>query len=297
MCGEGTPAITLGVMSFLESPCLRDQLWSPVQNTSLWLGWWVHQVISTDLLVDAFRAVQGPLHIFDATSAVNRGVASEEEMNGPEGNLGGFLRCVRRVTDDAPIELHERPLVGLALAGPGDVPPLPAGSEAAEHVRRVGAGITIADEDPEVTHVVVAEWGHSGRHEKPAVRWCWHVAHGPAPVLATYSPGEADQMMRSAAEDASRLIEQSGHVPAAHPDARLAVGSLADAFGLPGLPPGIAPRAAQLMARADYVAAIVDTARQSSPGSSLDPYLFPLLRAMRTARMTAVDYALRELLR
>ncbi|MGJ4136225.1 hypothetical protein ACN4D5_04465 [Corynebacterium macclintockiae] len=56
-------------------------------------------------------------------------------------------------------------------------------------------------------------------------------------------------------------------------------------------------RAAKLMARADQVAAIVEVTRRSEVGASLDPHLMPMLRAVRTARMVAVDYAQRELLR
>lgn len=79
--------------------------------------------------------------------------------------------------------------------------------------------------------------------------------------------------------------------------ARLAVGTLSDAFGLPGLPVGVPNRAAQLMARADAVAAIIAVTQSSEVGAGLDAELFPLLRAVRQARMVAVDYAMRELVR
>ncbi|MGO1465247.1 MAG: hypothetical protein ACTHV5_08055, partial [Candidatus Corynebacterium faecigallinarum] len=41
---------------------IREQLWSPVQNTSLWLGWWLHGLLPTDQVIDAFQDVQGPAH-------------------------------------------------------------------------------------------------------------------------------------------------------------------------------------------------------------------------------------------
>jgi hypothetical protein len=41
---------------------LREQLWSPVQNTTVWLGWWLHGVVSADDVIDAFQDVQGPAH-------------------------------------------------------------------------------------------------------------------------------------------------------------------------------------------------------------------------------------------
>ena len=72
---------------------------------------------------------------------------------------------------------------------------------------------------------------------------------------------------------------------------------LAPFHSLPGLPPGVSLRASRLLARADYVSAIVETARTSDAGRSFDPMLLPLLRTIRAARMTAVDYAFRELVR
>lgn len=296
----------LGTVSFPESSSLRDQLWSPAQNTSLWLAWWLHNVISTDELIDAFRSVQGSLHIFDATSSPSPdvlemlGIDAAEAIAASEKKPGGLvelLRHVRRMTDEAPVGLDERPLVGLALAGAGDAPPLPAGTSAAAHIATTGAGLVLPSGDPDISHVLVPSVKHSPYYEVDAVHWTWHVVRGVLPPLAVYGPGEADQMLREATDRAAMLIESSTHRYARHADARLAVGSLSDAFGLPGLPNGISRRAAKLMARADYVAAIVDVARHGEPGASLDPFMLPLLRAVRVARMTAVDYAQRELLR
>lgn len=273
-------------MTSPHSPAhLRDQLWSPVQNTSLWLAWWVHNVVSTDELMDAFCAVQGAVHIVDDAASPH------------SGGLLKLLKRVRAVSDRAPVGVEERPLVSLALAGAGDAPPLPAGSEAARVVSATGAGLVLADEDPELSHVLVPELKFSAFHETDVVYWRWFVVEGPVPPLPTYGPGEADAHLREEMDRAANAIEASSHVRSRHADARLAVGSLSDAFGLPGLPPGVVTRAAQLMARADYAAAIIDVARQSSPGASLDPFLLPLFRAIRRARMTAVDYAVRELLR
>lgn len=288
-------------MTFPESSLVRDQLWSPVQNSALWLGWWVHQIISTDLLIDSFRATQGPLHLLDANSVLASGVASTEEINGSHGSLGDLFRLVRRVTDDVPAGVHARPLVGVVMGGAGDVPAIPAGTEAARVVSRVGAGIVLADIDPMITHVLVPELEHVAQWEQTAVVWRWMVARGPQVNTMLYSPGEADEQLRNAMEQAEVLIQSSGHVSGRmsgkHADVRMEVGTLADAFGLPGLPPGISTRAARLLARADYVSAIIETARTNDAGLSLDPILLPLLRSVRAARMTAVDYAFRELLR
>lgn len=276
-------------MTLPSKATLKEQLWSPVQNTSLWLAWWAYDVISTDEVISAFHEVQGPLHHFDAAQSNGAGLVE-------------ILRHIRLALEGAPVGRGERPLVSFSAAGPGDAPLMPAGSAAAEAVLRAGAGIVVADADPDVTHVLVPESDMSEYHESPAVRWDWHTVEGPCVPLAVYSPGEADKLLRHATGNAAELIEASkstsnfGGARARSP--RLAVGSLADAYGLPGLPPGVAPRAEQLMARADMVAAIVKTARgHSTVGAHLDPHLLPLLRAVRLARMTAVDYAVRELQR
>lgn len=269
---------------------LREQLWSPVQNSTLWLGWWLHGLLSADDVIDAFSEVQGPAHTLSVDAA------SGDPFDGryadrPTG-LVDLLRAVRTVTADAPVSVAARPLVGLALAGPGDVPPLPAGSRGAAAVTASGAGITVADADPEVLHVLVPHLV-----DRSLVQWTWYRTEGRVPTLTVHSPGDADRLLREATEQAAALIGGDGHLPVRHRSPRLAVGALSDYFGLPGLPAGVSPRSVKLMARADVVAAIVEVTRGSAAGASLDPQLLPLTRAVRTARTTAVDHAMRELLR
>lgn len=278
---------------------LREQLWSPVQNSTLWLGWWLHGLLSTDDLIDAFQDVQGPAHVLRTDPD------GSDPFDGRLGTLGqpaqfgdrptgliDLFHAVREVTRDAPVGLTERPLVGLALAGAGDPPPLPAGSTGAVAVTTTGAGITVADADPDVTHVAVPRV-----LDRSLVEWTWYRCEGrgvPAPVLG---PGDADRLLREATDRAAQLVAASGTPAVRHTAPRLAVGALSDAFGLPGLPPGVSPRAAKLMARADVVASIIEVTRSSEAGPGLDPLLLPLSRAVRTARTTAVDHAMRELLR
>jgi hypothetical protein len=70
-------------------------------------------------------------------------------------------------------------------------------------------------------------------------------------------------------------------------------------FGLPGLPAGVSPRAAKLMARADVVASVIEVTRyDGSAGATLDPRICSPWRARCAPRgSTAVDHAMRELLR
>jgi hypothetical protein len=281
------PAGDTGTM---KATPLREQLWSPVQNTTVWLGWWLHGLVSADDVIDAFQDVQGPAH----TLLVDPG--GEDPFDGrftgrPTG-LVDLLQAVREVTRGVPAELSSRPLVGLVLAGPGDPPALPAGTRGATAVSRTGAGIAVADEDPSVTHVLVPQVVDTS-----LVQWTWYRCVGRVRAGEFYSPGEADAKLREATDAAASLVEQSGNLPVRHRSPRLAVGALSDFFGLPGLPAGVAPRAEKLMARADVVASVIEVTRSTDHGAALDPHLLPLAGAVRTARITAVDHAMRELLR
>lgn len=269
---------------------LREQLWSPVQNSALWLGWWLHGLISADEVIDAFTEVQGPAHVLVIDPA------SDDPFDGTFGGrpttLVDLLRAVRQVTADAPVSVASRPLVGLVLAGAGDVPALPAGSRAAAAVMATGAGLTVADADPEVRHVLVPTVA-----DRSLVQWTWYRTTGRSPAPVIHGPGDADRTLREATDRAASLIDADARPPAAHRAPRLVVGELSEFFGLPGLPAGVDARAAKLMARADVVASIIEVTRTTEGGTSLDPLLLPLSHAVRIARTTAVDHAMREVVR
>lgn len=269
---------------------LREQLWSPVQNTTVWLGWWLHGLVPADEVISSFHDVQGPAHslIIDpgSTDPFDGGFSDRPT------SLVDLLHAVRTVTNDLPVSVSARPLVSLVLAGPGDPPALPAGSRGAAAVTEAGAGIAVADVDPLVTHVVVPTIVDTS-----LVQWTWYRCEGAVPAGVFYGPGEADARLREATDSAAELIEASGAGAVRHTAPRLAVGSLSDYFGLPGLPAGVSVRAVKLMSRADVVASVIEVTRSVDNGASLDPHLLPLTGAVRTARITAVDHAMRELLR
>ncbi|MGO3361113.1 MAG: hypothetical protein ACTIL2_01605 [Corynebacterium sp.] len=284
------PADAAGTTGAVRGTPLREQLWSPVQNTTVWLGWWLHGLMSTDDVIDAFHDVQGPAH----------GLVVDERSGDPFGgrftgrhtSLVDVLHAVRDITRDAPVGLAERPLVSLVLAGPGDPPALPAGTRGAAAVTTAGAGIAVADADPGVCHVLVPHLVDTS-----LVQWVWYRCEGRPPAGVFYGTGDADTRLREATEDAAGIIDSAPGRSVRHAGPRLAVGTLADYFGLPGLPVGVSPRSVKLMARADVVSSIIEVTRESEVGAGLDPQLLPLSSAVRTARITAVDHAMRELLR
>lgn len=238
---------------------IRAEVWSPLQNTAVWLGAWLHGREATDNLIDALTDLGG------------------------EG-LVGVLRDVRRVAGAA-VDGQE-PVLRLVLSGPGEAPALPAGGAAAEAASTGGPGaIVLRDADPLTSHILVPDAGGD---------WRWFVEDRPLPAPAWLSPGEADQLLTQATNEAARLVQASGYRTDALSSPRLTVGTLADFYDTPGLPSGVPGRAAKLFARADRVAAIVETVTLRMNDHRIDPQLLALWRHIRAARMAGVAYAVRE---
>ncbi|WP_018017041.1 hypothetical protein [Corynebacterium capitovis] len=237
----------------------RAQVYSPLQNTAVWLAAWLYGAESTDEVLDALTDLGGD-HSF-----AGEGVAH-------------LLRDVRRAADlTAPGALR------LILAGPGQAAALPAGSDAAAALTSAGC-IAIRGTDA-LNHILVPAYATDG------VTWRWFVEEERLPEPSWLSPGEADRLLARATEEAALLIESGGGVSTRVPNARLTVGTLADFYDTPGLPLDVSPRAAKLFARADRVAAIVETVADTLGDHTYDPQLNGLWSYIRTARMVGVTEA------
>lgn len=255
---------------------IRANVYSPLQNTAVWLGAWLHDLAATEDVIDAFVDLGGP-HTF-------RG-----------GGLLDLLRTVRECVGELVDAPFSGPLLSLRLGGPGDPPALPAGSAAARRAAEVGEGaLVVRGVDKLLSHALIPVRGPD------ATDWEWIEVAGPLPAGAEVSPGDADRMLGAATDAAARIIEASGYAALA-PDSlknpRLRVGVLSDFYETPGLPAAVPARSAKLFARADRVAAIVETVQSTIGDHSLDPQLIPLWRNIRTARMAGVSYALAEFAR
>ncbi|NLZ58236.1 MAG: hypothetical protein GX898_08065 [Corynebacterium sp.] len=255
---------------------IRANVYSPLQNTAVWLGAWVYDLVLTEDVIDAFVDLGGP-HTFQ------------------DGGLLDLLRCARGTLEpliDAPFT---GPIISLVLSGPGEAPLLPAGSEAAAKAARSGEGaLLIRTTDPLSSFALIPARGSD------ATDWEWIAVDGPLPMGAAVSPGEADQMLSQATREAATIIEGTAYsslAPNSLKNPRLTVGALSDFYDTPGLPHSVPPRSAKLFARADRVAAIVETVQSTIGDHSLDPQLISLWRHLRTARMAGVDHALAEFAR
>lgn len=276
---------------------LGEQLWSPVQNLSLWIGAWMAGHVSTDDVIAACHDVSGRRHrLVLASEAENPELGFLHARHG----LIELLKHIQRRRRTGEIALS------LILAGPGAAPRIPASSPAAGELMESGVGVALGTDAPDEFAVflpwsapdrVLGDAGAAPAMADDAVEWRWYEVSGYVQPLVVNSVGEAHMMLRDAADTATAEIKSIGFTPLGNSGierAELAVGSLHDAFGLPGLPPLVPSRAEQLLARADMVAAIVEVARRSNIGAQLDVQLLPMLQAIRVARMTAVEYTIQE---
>ncbi|MBC3185541.1 hypothetical protein H7347_02945 [Corynebacterium sp. zg-331] len=173
----------------------------------------------------------------------------------------------------------EGPAVRLVLAGPGYPSGLP------EPADEYGA-LVVPDADGHRHHVLIAVPGEE--------EWRCRIVEK-VPAGLHLSPGEADMRLADATRRAAELIEAQGYRHQRLRQPRLSVGRLNDFYETPGVPGSTPGRAAKLIARADRVAAIVETLLDQGRDHSLDTELSSLWRVIREARMVAVDYAVREM--
>ncbi len=244
----------------------RAEVYSPLQNTAVWLAAWLYGAEATDNLLDALADLGGA-HTYGGS---------------PVTALLGDVRAAADLSSPDPV-------VRLILWGPGQAAGIPAGSHAADALTPAGA-LAVRESDA-LTHILVPTYGAGG------VEWRWFEETERLPEPEWLTPGEADALLSAATDQAAALIEALGGTSADVPNPRLTVGALSDFYDTPGLPGSTTPRAAKLFARADRVAAIIETVTDRVGDHSLDPHLFALWRHIRTARMAGVADAVHDLWR
>lgn len=253
---------------------MRAEVWSPLQNTAVWLGAWLYGHESTDNVLAAITELNGQPEMLDGSPFIN------------------LLSLLRRETSELVDAGPGEPILRLILSGPGEPPMLPAGSQSALAAAGNNAGaIIVRTNDPELYLVIVMHQGSTTSH--------WQVIEEsePIPSPAWLSPGEADALLTQATDESARLIEATGYSTDALNNPRLTVGSLSDFYDTPGLPSSVPARAAKLFARADKVGAIIETVTTRMGDHSLDVHLLSLWRHIRAARAAGVAYAVNDFAR
>lgn len=233
----------------------RDLVYSPEQNCALWLSAWVHGAVSLDDAQDALWELDLAMDD-DVLRALRAQMEEARNTDADEGT--GIVR--------------------LLLGGYGR--PLPRG---------VYDGFGI------VAGPVVHAWSSTSDDEGMTM-WSY-ATHDTVLFREPSMPGGADFMLAEATRRTSELIDalqptSSRSSKLTQP--RLIVGTLTDFYEAPGLPPGVSPRAEKLIARANRVAAIIETVQDRARDHAFDAQLFPLLAKIAEARVAAVAAADRE---
>lgn len=249
----------------------RSHVYSPIQNTALWIGAWLYGKESFDDVDYALTELGGPHQ-------------EHGSKNGAALLLGAIRQYVQPIIDAG----SGHPALTVALGGAGDPVPVPPTSPAYEPASQAGGAIIL--HSMELKRYRVAVPTHAGA----VTVWKFFDMEGFAPATPYLMPGEADQLLIEATDKAARFVEAQGYSTDALTNPRLTVGSLSDFYETPGLPSVMPERAAKLIARADRVSAIVETVISRMSDHRLDPELLGLGRPIRYARMSATAYALAQ---
>ncbi|MDO5031568.1 hypothetical protein [Corynebacterium sp.] len=257
---------------------MRAEVWSPLQNTAVWLGAWLWGHVSADDLLEALTALGGEHTVEER----------DEYGNVEQLPFIDLLSELRTATSDIISRREREPVLRVVLGGPGEAVALPAGTSAGRAAQSTGGAIVVRTNNPS-THIILTT------HSRPTgTSWRVFDEEAPLPAPAWLSPGEADALLSAATNEAAALIEAQGYVSTELSNPRLTVGTLSDFYDTPGLPSCVPGRAAKLFARADRVAAIIETVTQRAGDHRYDPQLFRLWRHIRQARIAGVSYALSD---
>lgn len=251
----------------------RTHVYSPIQNQALWLAANLYGHES-----------------FDDTEYALTELGGAQHMAGNPFGIAPVLKLIRNYTAGFRQRFSAQPALAITLAGPGTPVGLPAGTPAALAATNSGGAIIVSTDDARAYGCLVPTPLPEG------TQWLWFELDGYPPAPAYLLPGEADQLLTQATNEAATLIDDARRylgvqVTSELSNPRLTVGTLTDYYEAPGLPDSIAPRAAKLIARADRVSAIVETVTSTIGDHVFDPQLLGLGRHIRQARMSAVTYA------
>src|SRR5699024_11516577 len=96
---------------------MREQVWSPLQNTAVWMGAWLYGHEPADDVLAALNELGGAQRL-----------ASSPDVLAKTRPFIDALSLIREATST--VNTADGPSLRLVLAGPGDPPALPAGSPA-----------------------------------------------------------------------------------------------------------------------------------------------------------------------
>lgn len=247
----------------------RSHVYSPLQNTALWIGSWLYGKESFDDLDYALTELGG-----------------DHYEHGTKRSLVDVMGDMRKYCQPLISSGAATPAMTLLLGGSGDPVAIPPTSDSYPAATEAGGALVLHSLEFKKYRIYVPVTNGAST--------IWHVQdmNGFPPAAPYLMPGQADQMLVEATNKAADFIKNAGYSTDALNNPRLTVGALSDFYETPGLPSAMPERAEKLIARADRVSAIGETVIDRMSDHRLDPELLGLGRPVRYARMSAVAYAI-----
>src|SRR5699024_9954881 len=160
---------------------MREQVWSPLQNTAVWMGAWLYGHEPADDVLAALSELGG----------AQRLVSSPDDLAKPRPFIDA-LSLIREATST--VITADGPSLRLLLGVPGDRPAVPARSPATIAATNNWQGASIvrrhADNPADEHHLVLVP-----RQTPRGTDWTICKEAAPLPAPAWLSPGDADALV------------------------------------------------------------------------------------------------------
>jgi hypothetical protein len=246
----------------------------------VWASAWLQGTAAADDVLDALSAWETEHHIaaFDQRTAERLELPTRDE---PAAAPAMLLAALRRVGVRGG---------GIVLPVPGDVRGLGGESDFAAAAMNAGEAVVLGDANLGLVPARIAQG---------MLRWT--VFECPdGPPREQLSIAEAENELAGSMRSAATALIELG-VAKHRPNVRGEIEQIAASRPRPGWPTGMPSRAQRVLARADELEAILTVAATEAPGAALsaktararETVLRPLQHAVRGARATAVDEAVR----
>jgi hypothetical protein len=246
----------------------------------VWSSAWLQGTAAADDVLDALSAwrTEHQVCTFDRATAERLELPTPDR---PAAAPAMLLAALRRVGVQRG---------GIVLPAPGDVRGLGDESDFAAAATDAGEAVVLGEANLGIVPQPAAEG---------ILRWTVFDCSA-GPPCEQMSISEAENELAGSMRSAATALTELG-VAKHRPNVRSEIGQVTASRPAPGWPAGMPSRVQRVLARADELEAILTVAGSDSPGSALsanaararETVLRPLQHAVRGARATAVDEAVR----
>ncbi len=262
---------------------------SPCATLTVWASSWLAGSAAPDDVLDAMHA-WAPMHLVGAGDQVTAGRTGLPWPDAEDAGIMALLKTIREASAGSGAQIQ------LVLPVAGDVRGLPPGTEFAQTAIRAGDGLIVGVPGRSGTGLVPRRCGQD------VLQWTGFSVEVPV-AQEQMGLGEAEYAMRTAVRDAADALLLVQRVGSDRDfDPREAVEDELAKSAVHTYPESMPLRARRILQSADHVAAIIAVAQQQptllpasmSGAASFDDVLRPLIAAVRSARLVAVQSSVRE---